>query len=738
MTSAVEERARPDRFAQFLAVAIVVATLAGAAVEFIRTSDDAQAAAAAIDAQRFGILQAGQSTRGQENAAVDVATFGAQQAEQKRGAIAFQQALFTNVPAEERLLFADAARWAALASDYTGHLNEYQIGTHPEYGPAQDPQFPSRLQSADQIAAGRSFALQDAAAAERAAWGDRLAQYIVILTIFAVAIYLFGFSLALAGGLRRALSGLAVIAVVGGMAWTAGLQLTRPTRAPDEAATEYALGVNDFNTFYAAPGDAGLVSADTHLSNAIRLRPAFADAYRQRAEVRLLLGAPVRYGLTGVATPAAINLALADFSMAYDLGLRSHSLLSSLAFTRYSIALVHPEHAAFQNVISLTEMAIVLNPDEPVTHYNRAIALLADNDVPGATAEYRAAIDRTLYADVSTAAHSRPRPDSNFMVVVVDGAVNDLDVLAHRMPARADQVIAAKELIMGSFGKVAATAPARANDVRLEVFPGQLTWTAHLDAYDIQRDFVATKWYYQADPALDWALEASRAGDVHLRFDIHTFAVDVPFIQDHRACLGDGLYRVEIYINGNLVGQQQSRNVHLNGLRAQIVPELSAAYCRPPEWTASTSRSITYGFSHGYVNSDATAGVYLFRIDKPGSPGPAEDRAAFASGWRNQVIDAFNAGDDLELFPGTVAVASPVAHESRVWLAGRPDGSTVVLFGVTKGGRPVGLLKAGAAIGLDGSVVVGIVFGPNSFFATDTSTGSMIFASFVDEFAAAQ
>jgi hypothetical protein len=128
--------------------------------------------------------------------------------------------------------------------------------------------------------------------------------------------------------------------------------------------------------------------------------------------------------------------------------------------------------------------------------------------------------------------------------------------------------------------------------------------------------------------------------------------------------------------------------------------DLTMAFCRPPDWQRIEDRLP--GFFDGFQSSDGTMGVYCIRYSLPGSFRQLENISAqiedltitafagFFPAAPAYVPDSGTAGDDFMDLNST---------ESRWYDYG--SGRVRVAAGVTN----------------DGSVLVGMVFGPYEWFA---------------------
>ena len=230
------EDLRRERFARILAVLIVVATLGVASVEYLHSIADRSADAASVEAQRLSIERQGALVRAEDAARAQIDIYAYQQQERAQQANAFQEYLAPSVTSgstQAQLLQLEENRWTTLAA-LTGDLTSIKAGGATS--PQQDAAFPNQLQSQSEQDADRLFALEDAQNQQRGDWQGRAGFLSVILTMLAVAIYLFGLSLTLQARVRRWLVTLGVVLVAGGGVATVVLLFAAPAPVPDSAA----------------------------------------------------------------------------------------------------------------------------------------------------------------------------------------------------------------------------------------------------------------------------------------------------------------------------------------------------------------------------------------------------------------------------------------------------------------------------------------------------------------------
>jgi tetratricopeptide (TPR) repeat protein len=719
-----ENELRHERIARILAVLIVIATLGVATAEYLHATSDKSADAAGVEAQRLSVERQGDLVRAADaaRASVDVYAFSEQQRTQQ--ANAFQEFLAPSVPAgsaEANLLQLEENRWSALA-DLTGNLTPIKFGDPTS--PQNDVAFPNVLLSKSQKESDRLFALQDANNQLRGDWQGRAGLLSVTLTLFAVAIYLFGLSLTLQAAIRRWLVGLGLLLVaVGGVSLIA-LQFLSPSAPPEAAADAYADGVYALNTFYTQPGNAGLEEADKSFTKAVQLRPRFAQAYLQRSLVRFLLGSPQRNeAFVSITTADALAAQGADIQKAYDLGLRDKGVLNDLAANRLLQAIGGNHSDFYGQAITYLNAALKLDPNDPLLYYNKGLAYAGQGNMGSASQTYQDAVAHTLYTDV---AKKTKRNDASAEESYVGTAITNLDQLTARRSDLGDLVKQEKELIVNGVGRnqAAPGATEPVSNVTLNVFPGELQWVGNIDNFDPSKDNVSTQWYYQDPQKLGWSVLSSISGVNAPSFDNNgsnqqnLYYLLVKYLRASGQCLQPGTYKVEIYINGHLSGTGSADGTQPM-LEAERMPDLAYSFCHPMGWKQDQNNFLR-GFSNGFTSADGTQGAYFFRLQNPEFTGT--DHVAEAKSFRDEIFSLSLFSSTLPTGAGTPSVYCGTAG-MLPW-----GGITVDANCDRSGGTALehtganeqwyeytgGFLHVGTEVSDDGAVVLVYTYAPDS------------------------
>ncbi len=277
-----------EPIAKLATILAVLTTLAAALTAFFLNVASNAAGGAALEAQLLGI----QSTSGlfseQRQAQLDFANFVLAERQRTNAATAYQSGFFSDDPRFD----LEQARWFAI-SRRTQEMTPVTLEERES-----DPTFPNHFFIERGRESRRLSALQDAKNEESLAWASRRSTYTAILTMLAVALYLFGLSGALRHRVRKLFLVMAIGLVSVGAIWSAFTFIDRPEPASAQAAEEFAAGEVALATAV-SPED--YRSAEAHFDRAIELRPTFARAYLQRATAVLAASSPAGTQFVSVA-----------------------------------------------------------------------------------------------------------------------------------------------------------------------------------------------------------------------------------------------------------------------------------------------------------------------------------------------------------------------------------------------------------------------------------------------------
>jgi tetratricopeptide (TPR) repeat protein len=654
----------------------VVTTLLAAVVAYLH-SDAARTEDRAIaDAQRAAISASRSTQRSRSAAHTDLA---------RLEAVVQNAALEGNARQRSVLLGGGAPRadhWQALQELAAGRIDA-KVGDQ-----TTDAFFPWGFLDRREYTAAYWGARRDTLNDYSAQWGKRVATYMGLLTVLAVGLYLFGFSLTRPG---RHMSG--VFATIGGIFLMVGLvfgplqALFPPTAPSKEAARAYAAG---YVALLLAKDPADYAGAERHMRVAIDEWPRFARAYLLAAAAHQRASSPQTAQFMSLAPAKARRRTTTDFEKARELGLAS--VAGDLGFDLWALGLVQDRPDLLRRAAQQTRVAIEREPENPIPVFNRAVALLSSGRTEAARAAYRDGL-----------AVARENPDYElYRGSWLSGALTDLELVRRHAPVSlATDVQAMKELVVGSLGVRVKGRPARTKSV-LEVFlrvdPGRAT--VLVQGTRPSTDVYSVQWYLLL-PGLGWAhlMEPSGwGGTVGYPLTIaHVNTTGPP------RCYPAGRYRAEIYAGGRLVWEGETENA-FTGFKPLTERHLGIGACMPEEMApvgaqplADQGSVATYRAAYARNGRPERGTLTLLRLnDAPSRRGAAGLSEALASGVRH------------------VATTRRLSLRRAPQIAAPP--SEFVTHTVASAHRyEGGLVLASAARDRDGSILVAVTFGPEGW-----------------------
>jgi hypothetical protein len=687
-----EEVQEHGRYGRLIAVAVVLTTLVAALVAFaqasaLRTHDQADARA-----ESDGALALSTAAIGRGKADAQIARFNllTQQFRQADAASLFQQ--WGTASPQTHLA---AVRWQDIAkqteSDTSAIAASEHIpficsptlqtncsATNASYSPEQDPQFPNRYMQRSQWPAYYKTAQRDAANEQADDAESKFVNYAAALTMLAVAVFLFGYSLTPQGQARRILySRVAGVFVLVAGLWALVQVLTPISAPPNAAATAFADGkvaANDLND----------PAAIADFNRAIALRPKFVDAYIERAAVEYDVGVPhmgtganalpTTAGPATIPTTAAIERATSDLEQAHSDGSTSGTLFANLAGELTYRGLLTSNNSDLSQSRSYAEQAI----DELQTQTNVAGLLadtyfvLAEDDLAlgnsQATAEYRA-------ADVQL---RNPTINDEYTVAA---ALTDLSLIETQRPslaARADaikqEIVAQGEITYPAKGKPFEITPngylprkdfashvVHLGGVKASPDPGHaLFYFSQPGGFNPTYDLLSAQWEYQDPVHHEWAVLPEISGPLTkgqlISFGNGFYASNNPSYvsgSTPATCLPQGKYRVQLFVDGRLAGTATASS-NWPSLHAVRFSEVDGAMCVPQGWEPFPNLGPGAG---GYVAGDHSAGAFIVGIPSSAATVLATDKLGQAN-VMNAYVRGFASGKS-GLFPGIQPRSTP-------------------------------------------------------------------------------
>jgi hypothetical protein len=617
-------------------------------------------------------------------------------------------------------------------------------------GPAKDPLFPRRY-LADSRRPSYLLQAEGLLASQRAENEEKqFTRFGVSLTLFATAVFLFGFALSPYGRTHRHLySTGAMLLVIGSSLWAVYAWASGPSSPAAAAATAYAQARVDYDK-----GDqADVRQAERLFTCAIDRDPEFAPAYTGRALVENSITQPhdpTDSTNTELVSSAATHQAQADLTRARALGAEDPTLpliagtdvfedglraghraalveglrmerdaLEKLTGTRHESRLVAVSRDATTTEKggrdAARERASALLGTSTVIALNIAEGELALGNRAGSRAAYRSAV-ALANAEVAKAGASANG--------YVSGALTDLNDLQLHLPSptlqreiRYEKGYLARQFDLG-FKDIA---PHDGHGLRLgpalTVLPALARFSiaklGSADPYDVD-----AQWYYRPSKTAAWSAFPYLGGQQYplIPNGRGYFADEAywPHVSLNKVCLPSGVYKVEVFVDGHLAASR-SATVRVVRTRPVDLEDMSVSLCLPVRrhgapWTevgavagAPHEASRVAGVDDGYVSRDGTSGILVFDVS------PEADRqrcsASISSRFVGSVIRQF-AGD----LPGHL---SSVGSAPFPFLGGQEQTSARLYT------YPGGLLLASAAATAQNRVIVAAVYGPPALFARD-------------------
>jgi tetratricopeptide (TPR) repeat protein len=720
-----------DRFARVVAVCTVLTTLAAAGIGYLEARALGGSGTADADAQQLSLDSLARQVEATRAAELQYDRFVRAQRQRRRAENARAERVLGG--GDRARLRLEERRWERLARRtdlVSGRIARAQgvaaITPDGRDSPGQDPLFPARFFARHTTYGGeRAFALRDAANEQDEDRSEQISAYSVTLAMFAIAVFLFGFSLTpegrRRGGIFAGTAGL--LAITGAVvALVAGLR--EPQLAPEAAADHYAQGMVALET-----GDAKRAVKD--FDKAIELRSSFARAYRERSAAIFQAGSPQVAGYPSLTRRENLQRSNDDLRRALELGVAEGDVLASLGFGLFQEGLVNKDEDLLEEAVDVNRSAVSAAPRDPVAAFNLGVALLAVDREADAREAYRDAVPKVVFVDKQ---HRSRRP-AFAREDILAGALTDLELLRRETGKRHSAAIRRmKAEIVGGVTAGRRQIPesdGRLTDFELSVYPSQASYLVHSEkSFDPSRDQLSLQWYHR-DPKLGWGVLPEISGPAGSSKDDYQYD---PVLDDRRfdvvnyleasqpaRCLRPGRYRLEAYLNGSLADAATVEASHSVRLGPDVDREVGMALCRPAGWRHRESRR-TAGMMSSWRSPDGSRGAIVLRLDRHrdlAENGMYDDYDALRT-------MAFAMRRFRHAFPGPLRPGAINYHGSFAAL--QPAAVRKTFTYPARNGRAAGLVLAGAGYDADNVAWVGAVFGPRGY-ATEWGEGFHVFHS---------
>jgi hypothetical protein len=620
-------------------------------------------------------------------------------------------------------------------------------------GPDRDPDFPQHLVLGDLTKQREtSFAKWDGENEISLAWRNGAIAYLRTLTLFAIALYLFGQSLTM-GRTRAAftLAFWACILMIGGEA--RALWVIHQSHPPDESDVREAAGHYGTGREYlvTAHTNKDYAKAVEELQQTVDARPNFALANYYLSEATIGMGTPQVGGdfISLHAKDSLESIASHQESAKEALRLQQLSMpsgvLTNHCWNKVLLAFAKRDATYLSGSMEDARKVVADYSDDAVDDFNLGLILLADGKkkdrIEAIATQYKNGLANLVKETDDTTRKGKAA-----------GAITDLGLLHENCkslykPAqcgpiaddidaiklclvRAAWVRSDKEGIDGCAEKVlhpdskrqdpkAASPPF--SQLELVASPAGLGWRAILDkSVDRAHDTLTVLWYaWNADWGTWWVLPKI-SGNVPLKPN-QSHPDDSGEIQDFQSyldnsqavgannCLpgaidsrkreSEGIYQAEFYLNGRLIAPPS----HISLAAAQYVPavvrSLNLAMCYPDKWQPwQMPDGSDVGFTKGYVHPDGDGGIFLFSYfnlvqNRESNSDPAGLQKFVQKAQSFLVSKGF--ATQSQLTPMPAACTSFPAQPGVTWSRSQVQGES---------------LLAKSWIAADGMIHVGIVF----------------------------
>ncbi|MCC7049946.1 MAG: hypothetical protein IT562_24790 [Alphaproteobacteria bacterium] len=513
-----------------------------------------------------------------------------------------------------------------------------------------DPEFPHRIVYEVMLQSTANnmwepFALWDAALGDSLAMHHKTTIFLFTLTLFAVAVYLFGQGLGMGPGWPAyTLSTVGVLFVVVGIA-SGGYAQVWPGR-PETSTSEEQIRicrVTAVDAEIAKKEEAALLTsrqlaarlyARAHVLGqvvhasaksardpysdlinmlycATALRPDFVASLSELATARARQGSKeVTDTYFSLVLPSALPVVVGAQNRALrtmrENGFEeSASMLASAAFDRTAYALdrhhqgnVEEGQMLLAGSIEMLERSLrgidlagdALTSTLPLVRANLGLALLAKGDIESGHAMYVAA----LKGEPAMSPRLRASVATDLELLL---ATRHASETGDRIKPLAEEVRRLKELFIGASDAAPQLSgpPVKVGGVRVSVTPGNVYLDAQFSGFDSKRDRISVAWYGHDEIWNTWYTLQGVTGPATANDTLVSVSDTVSFYRSYYArvgsCLGPGRYRAELYVNGRQVDiAEKDREVTLAYQTdvGRFIPtnfhNLNLRACRPPGW----------------------------------------------------------------------------------------------------------------------------------------------------------
>jgi len=655
LSAASEHKPQARPSARFLTIVVVLTTFVAAVGGFFLNRASAASSNDSDLAQELSLQASGAETSAYQQAETDYAQYLALQALKAQAADEMLESTYDQPGALEWV-----ARYQATSQQVTQTAPEVPADLDPYLANGNpDPNFPydffaGRASGATYLGA-ESNAYNDVAGR----WGKLVDSFTALLTMVAVALFLFGSAFVLYGRNRIIFVVLGGVLVATALAWGGWLAAARQPATPsDQAARDYAAGVVAMEQ---ASTPSGYQPAINDFAAAIKLRRDYALAYVERASAEALRGSEeVGAGFVSVTdlSPYWARLAASDELEGYELGDHDASQLIDVGWGYYVLWTVNGGRAPAPAIAArFFARATELDPTNPLAWLDLGIADLAIGGYRQGWQAYQAGVTRMLYACTASGGETtcdKPQPTTSYALrqAWLAGAMESLEALAgtHEgasSPALRAEILKVEGLLTASLAKGAlATRSAgpvpRVGDLEGFLDPNYLELDvpvpSGLSALEMARTPLTVLWYQRPVGSSRWSAISETACWGHGqqtcgRFDSATdsFQFITQLLLADNQCFTNVEYKAELWASGSLAASlflSPKDDYIQTDLAPALAKSMNIGICVPSNWTLQpqhrvrlsvfgSKTSVTGLLASSEMEYSAPGGdqsAYLFRL----------------------------------------------------------------------------------------------------------------------------
>jgi len=520
------------------------------------------------------------------------------------------------------------------------------------WGPDKDPRFPNKWVTESLIqAADEDYGQWDARNELSIAWHRKATMELATITLFAIALYLFGQSLGM--GQTHAAFMLvffsACLVFMGAVSAVYVILKPLPNRPQtisaeckipgakdgkvdpaDEAAKDFAAGKKILAT---ALRPEEYARAKKKFVCAVEARPNFALANYFLARAAWMEGTPQKgEGYISLTTKEALPDILSHQRKSLETldkeGFsRPLTMLGNHGFDNVLLALSTHDRKHLKEAIKSTQTAIGKDNNAPWLQFNLGLAYLAANQKEDGLKAYEDGLklpfDENLAAGSITdleilQEHCKGLNDAAYCSQVE----TEIAKLKSRFAAVWNQSPGAA----ANTGQSAGSGSARISNISLEITPSGVGWHANLSDVNLDQDVLIVLWYAHDDDWNVWRVVPAASGRVYpvevwddgtgRKFAFNSY-LDYT---NHHECLSGGDYRAEFYLNNRLAAMRKITLARNPAFDAVGFRDINMSMCYPKGWVPWHPKDGTnQGLVKGFTDPLGGGGAFLFTYYYPKS-----------------------------------------------------------------------------------------------------------------------